>query len=91
MVHANDQLTKAEMPDYPEKAERWFRSKWWSVPLLLGANVATGVVGFIWGASDLWKEFWLESPDKPSAVAPVASDGDTSPDVLSPLPNGNGS
>ena len=46
-VVAVNQLDNQPAPDYWKKVGIWFRSKWWSVPVLLSIAVVTVIGGFI--------------------------------------------
>lgn len=46
-VVAVNQLDHQPPPDYWQKVGTWFRSKWWSVPVLLFIAVVTVIGGFI--------------------------------------------
>jgi hypothetical protein len=46
-VLAVNQLDNQPPPDYWKKVGIWFRSKWWSVPVLLFIAVVTVIGGFI--------------------------------------------
>lgn len=50
LLDAAHQLDNPPTPDdrdYPKEVERWFRSKWWSVPLWMLLVVLPALVGYI--------------------------------------------